>query len=107
MIFEQGAADSAAHSLFIDEVRIDNAPAAGDSRQSAQAAIKNLQAHGYERHIDLTWDLTRNAPASHSENEAASGRFIVYRSFDGSNFQPMRSIANRLPRGSPPQQRTA
>jgi exo beta-1,2-glucooligosaccharide sophorohydrolase (non-reducing end) len=93
MIFEQGAADSAAHNLFIDEVRIEDASASGDSRQSAQAAPKNLQAHGYERHIDLKWDLTRDltsdTPASRSEKQAALGRFIVYRSFDGSNFRPI------------------
>jgi len=85
MIFEQGAADSAAHSLFIDEVRIEDAPASGDSRQAAQGVPKNLQARGYERHIDLSWD----APASHSQNEAAPGQFIVYRSSDGSNFEPV------------------
>jgi exo beta-1,2-glucooligosaccharide sophorohydrolase (non-reducing end) len=85
MIFEQGAADSAAHTLFVDEVRIEDAPASGDYRQAAPTAAKNLQARGYERHIDLIWD----APASHSQNEAALGRFIVYRSFDGANFEPV------------------
>jgi hypothetical protein len=85
MVFEQGAADSAAHTLFIEEVRIENAPASDDSRQAAQTAPKNLQAYGYERHIDLTWD----GPQARSEEEAGLGRFIVYRSFDGSNFQPI------------------
>jgi hypothetical protein len=85
MVFEQGAADSVAHTLFIEEVRIENAPAPDDSRQAAQTAPKNLQAYGYERHIDLTWDV----PQAHSEEEAGLGRFIVYRSLDGSNFQPI------------------
>ncbi len=85
MIFEQAAADSAVHTLFVDEVRIEDAPASGDSRQAAQTAAENLQARGYERHIDLIWD----APASHAQNEAALGQFIIYRSFDGSNFEPI------------------
>jgi hypothetical protein len=85
LVFEQGAADSAAHTLFIEEVRIENAPASDDSRQAAQTAPKNLHPYGYERHIDLTWDV----PQAHSEEEAGLGRFIVYRSFDGSNFQPI------------------
>ncbi len=85
LIFEQGVADSASHTLFIDEVRIENASSSTADTKSAPQAPMNLRAHGYERHIDLTWD----APASHSQNEAALGRFIVYRSFDGANFQPI------------------
>jgi exo beta-1,2-glucooligosaccharide sophorohydrolase (non-reducing end) len=84
MIFEQGAADSAPHTLLVDEVRIENASApAGNAKL---AAPRNLRARAYERHIDLSWD----APASRPEKEeAAFGRFVIYRSFDGSNFQPI------------------
>ena len=89
MIFEQGAADSAPHTLFIDEARIENASTSGDSRQSAEAAPTNFQARGYERHIDLSWDLAPDASAFGSQEEAALARFIIYRSFDGSNFQPI------------------
>jgi hypothetical protein len=89
MIFEQGAADSAPHELFIDEVRIENGSASTTDGKSAAPAPRNLQARAYERHVDLTWDLTWDPSASRSEKEAALGRFIVYRSLDGSNFQPI------------------
>ncbi len=85
MIFEQGAADSTPHTLFVDEVRIENASASTASTKPAPQAPTNLRAHGYERHIDLSWDV----PEVYSKDESALGRFIVYRSFDGSNFQPI------------------
>ena len=89
MIFEQGVADSAAHTLFVDEVRIENASSLAADTKSAAPAPRNLQARAYERHVDLSWDLNWDALAAGSEREAALGRFIVYRSFDGSNFQPI------------------
>jgi len=89
MIFEQGAADSAPHVLFVDEVRIENGSAPTADGKSAAAAPQNLQARAYERHVDLAWDWTWNPSASRSEKEAALGRFVIYRSFDGSNFEPI------------------
>jgi hypothetical protein len=93
MIFEQGAADSAPHTLFIDEVRIENVSALAANTESAAPAPRNLQTRAYERHVDLNWDLSRDLswdpPASRSEKQADLGRFIIYRSFDGSNFQPV------------------
>src|SRR5216683_6166991 len=77
MIFEQGAADSTPHTLFVDEVRIENASASSASSKSVPPAPRNLQAHAYERHVDLSWDSTGDAPASRWEKEAAVGRFIV------------------------------
>ncbi len=85
MIFEQAAADSTPHTLFVDEVRIENASASAADTKSASPAPRNLQARAYERHIDLSWDV----PEVHAKDESALGRFIVYRSFDGSNFQPI------------------
>jgi hypothetical protein len=84
MIFEQEAADAAPHVLFVDEVRIEIGSAPTADGRSAALAPKNPQARAYERHVDLTWDPS----ASRSEKEAALGRFIIYRSFDGSNFEP-------------------
>ncbi len=89
MIFEQGAADSAPHVLFVDEARIENVSGSALDGKSAAPAPKNLQARAYERQVDLTWDLTWDPSASRSEKEAALGRFIIYRSFDGSNFEPI------------------
>ena len=89
MIFEQGAADSAPHTLFVDEVRIENASASAADTKSAAPAPKNLQARAYERHVDLTWDPTWNVPQPHAEDNSVFGRFIIYRSFDGSSFEPI------------------
>jgi hypothetical protein len=89
MIFEQGAADSAPHVLFVDEIRIENGSAPTADGKSATPAPKNLQARAYERHVDLAWDLTWDPSASRSEKEVALGQFIIYRSFDGSNFEPI------------------
>ena len=85
MIFEQGAADSRPHTLFVDEFRIENASASSTSSKPVPPAPRNLRAHAYERHVDLSWD----APKANSEDESALGRFIVYRSFDGANFRPI------------------
>jgi hypothetical protein len=87
VIFEQGEADEAAHTLFVDEIRIDNARAGKTgSGRAALAAPANLQAKAYERHIDLSWDYP--APGAGSP---ASGpeRFVVYRSSDGKEFRPI------------------
>ena len=78
IVFSQGAADNAPHTLIIDEIRIDTAEAAA---ANALAVPANVRAKGYERHIDISWDaLPGNASAE---------RFLVYRSSDGKNFQPI------------------
>ena len=89
VILEQGEADGAAHTLFVDEIRIDDAGArkAGGTRGNATAlaAPANLTATAYERHIDLSWEYTTAARSSKS----ASERFVIYRAFDGKDFQPI------------------
>ena len=51
LIFVQGNADAAPHTLLLDDIRIENdAP----SDQAAPPAPTNVQAKGYERHIDIT-----------------------------------------------------
>jgi hypothetical protein len=87
VIFEQGEADGAAHTLFVDEIRIDNARAGKTgSGKAALMAPANLKAKAYERHMDLSWDypaLGAGSPASGPE------RFVIYRSFDGKEFAPI------------------
>ncbi len=83
--FEQAAADSKPHALFLDEVRIGNLPYASAAAKFSLAAPKKLQARAYERHIDLNWD----APESASDADSDMGRFIIYRSLDGEKFSPI------------------
>jgi hypothetical protein len=91
LIFSQGLADGAPHTLIIDEIKIDDDRAAfhephdGDStppsgKTDVPAAPTDLKAIGYERHIDLAWN-----PSAGDQAE----RTIIYRSFDGANFQPI------------------
>lgn len=85
--FEQSAADGQPHTLYLDEIRIEHA------RKPIQpeklAAVHNLRAEAFERHVDLSWDSSWSTPASGEEFAASQNRYIVYRSFDGNNFQPI------------------
>ncbi len=82
--FEQAAADSKPHTLFLDEVRIEDASGSNTASKPAPSTVKNLQARAYERHIDLNWE-----PSPDSNGESGLGRFIISRSFDGATFQPI------------------
>ncbi|HET8967554.1 MAG TPA: glucoamylase family protein [Candidatus Acidoferrum sp.] len=86
LIFEQGEPDGATHTLFVDEIRIDNARTgkSGGGKAEALATPANLRATAYERHIDLSWDyrVTRSSGTTPE-------RFVIYRSFDGKEFAPI------------------
>jgi hypothetical protein len=85
---EQSAADGTPHTLFIDEIRIQSAAAASSSKALVPAP-KNLRARGYERHVDLSWDPSWDGSSSGSGEKDSLGRFIIYRSLDGSHFEPI------------------
>ncbi len=80
VVFVQDAADSADHTLIIDEIKIDNA---ADSSTTASEptsnlpAPRNLSAESYERHIDIRWD-----PVEAPELQ----RYVIYRSWDNRDF---------------------
>ena len=115
IVFSQNAADGAKHSLIIDEIRIDYAaatslppataleknPRRSESR-SAVPAPRNLTAKGYERHIDLHWQVPdppsggagadgqpSASAGSDTQSEAGLERYIIYRSEEGRTFQPI------------------
>jgi exo beta-1,2-glucooligosaccharide sophorohydrolase (non-reducing end) len=77
MIFHQGKSDGAKHTLLIDEIRVDSKSAT----TPALAPPQNLHAKGYDRHIELQWDPPRNS--------AGLARFVIYRSINGENFEPI------------------
>jgi exo beta-1,2-glucooligosaccharide sophorohydrolase (non-reducing end) len=77
LVFVQGSADATPHTLFLDDIRIeDDAP----PDQAAPPTPQDLQATGYERHIDLTWNPI-DAPAL--------AQYVIYRSEHGGPFQPI------------------
>jgi len=85
LAFEQAAADSRPHTLFLDEVRIDDARASSPTAKSAIDSPRSLHARAYERHVDLRWE-----PASSYANaDLGVGRFLIYRSLDGAKFEPI------------------
>ena len=74
VLFLQGAADGAEHTLIIDEIGIDSAAAT----KTLPRTPREPQAKGYERHIDVSWN-----PAG----SVALKRYTIYRSFDGTHYQ--------------------
>jgi hypothetical protein len=77
VIFHQAATDGKQHTLIVDEFRIDADP---DNAPRAMSAPQNVRAVGYERHVDLRWDPIRNP---------ALGRYVIYRSLDSKNYEPI------------------
>jgi hypothetical protein len=83
MVFAQSAADSARHTILVDEIRVDAVAASVSVKDKTPDPPSKLTAHGYERHVDLSWDH----PDVTSADEPA--RFVIYRSLDGKDFQPI------------------
>jgi hypothetical protein len=77
LIFVQGKADAAQHTLLLDDIRIEkDAP----SNQAAPRAPTHVQAKGYERHIDITWSPVE---------DQALAQYVIYRSVGGGPFRPI------------------
>ena len=74
LVFMQGEADGAAHTLLIDNVRIENAHVS----KAALHAPAHVAAKGYERHVLVTWDAAEDANIS---------EFVVYRAQAGGEFK--------------------
>ncbi len=78
VIFHQGRADGARHTLIIDEIRVGDDPPVGDA--ASLPAPDNVRAIGYDRHVEVRWDPV---------NSSLLGRYVIYRSLDGKNFEPV------------------
>jgi exo beta-1,2-glucooligosaccharide sophorohydrolase (non-reducing end) len=77
LIFIQGAADGHPHQLLIDDIRIEDDAVA---HETAPAAPTGVQARGYERHIDISWDPVVDPHLA---------QYVVYRSTGGAPFEPI------------------
>jgi len=87
IIFHQGRADGARHTLVLDEIRIDDAESGIGTQETSRPLLppQNVRAKGYDRHVELCWD-----PAT----APGVARYIIYRSLDGKEFA---SIGIQLP----------
>jgi exo beta-1,2-glucooligosaccharide sophorohydrolase (non-reducing end) len=78
VVFSQGKADGLDHTLFIDDISIE------DSRQldarTPLPVVQDITATGYERHIDVAWKPLTNPGLDH---------YAIYRSLDGGAFEPV------------------
>ncbi len=77
IIFHQNRADGVRHTLILDEFGLDDDP---PSSPTTLSAPQNVRAKGYDRHVDVTWDAYNNPEL---------GRFIIYRSLEGKDFEPI------------------
>ena len=73
VFFVQGAADSIAHTLLIDDIEILPEP----SDHAPLTIPSNLTAKGYERHVDLSWSPAVDRPVT------------IYRALEDSTFEPI------------------
>jgi hypothetical protein len=73
----QGLDDGQAHTLYLDDFKIDD-----DQRDDAiaPAAPAGLTARGYDRHVELAWQPNAEADLQH---------YTIYRSFDGATYTPV------------------
>ncbi len=74
VIFSQSAADAHAHTLLLDEVRVDT----DSTAQHALSAPAALTATGFERHVDLEWQAAE---------DASTAEYVIYRSQHGESFR--------------------
>jgi exo beta-1,2-glucooligosaccharide sophorohydrolase (non-reducing end) len=77
IIFHQGRADGARHTLIIDEVRVDDDTSPSEAHLPAP---QNVRAIGYDRHVEVRWDEV---------DSPRLGRYLIYRSLDGKTFDPV------------------
>jgi hypothetical protein len=75
IVFAQGNADGATHSLYVDDIRVEDAHNA-DVHTPATPAM--VQVKGYERHFDIRWT---------SKPDPAIAQFVIYRALPGEPFR--------------------
>ena len=80
--FAQNNADDAPHTLILDEIKIDDSRVASSNGAGIDSlsAPANVQAKGYDRHVDISWNpVTGNSLQGYE----------IYRSLDGHEFEPV------------------
>jgi len=94
VIFHQRRTDGAKHVLIVDDIRVDDEPAAGNgdiphfvscsARGNEECphfpVPDSVTAKGYDRHVDVQWRAPTASSADH---------YVVYRSIDSQPFAPV------------------
>jgi len=84
VIFHQGRADDAEHTLIVDQVRVDAAsppgPLSRRERGNGPKTPLHVSAQGYDRHVVVQWQSTDTPDLAH---------YVIYRSTDGSSYVPV------------------
>lgn len=76
IVLMQGDTDGVAHTVLLDNIRIENAR----KNETPVQPPSHLAAKAYERHVLLTWDAM---------NDPNMAEFVVYRSLGGGPFLPV------------------
>lgn len=76
VVLVQSGFDQQPHTLIVDDIKIDSAV----GQEAKLPAPQNVQAKGYDRHIDISWDTVNNDSVQY---------FAIYRSLNGKAFQPI------------------
>lgn len=79
IVFHQRRADGVRHVLIVDDIRVDDEPAAGTASVSLPVP-DGVSAKGYDRHVDVQWRVPTDSAADY---------FVVSRSLDGQPFVPV------------------
>jgi hypothetical protein len=80
IVFHQGRADGAKHTLLVDEIRIDEAGKDDQTSAPKPPTPQNVKAVGYDRHVEVKWE---------DKSGLEVGRYVIYRSLKGSEFTPI------------------
>ena len=80
VIFLQGRADGAEHTLLVDQVHVDADPWSSSKSQVMPTTPARVTAKGYERHVVVEWDAGGAEPAAH---------YVISRSQNGSAYVPV------------------
>lgn len=75
IVFHQARTDGVRHTLIIDQIWIGD-----DAPPQSLRAPENVRAVGYDRHVEVRWD---------SVSTSQFGLYVVYRSIDGKDFEPI------------------
>jgi exo beta-1,2-glucooligosaccharide sophorohydrolase (non-reducing end) len=81
IVFTQRRADGVQHTLIVDEISVDESASQTSPRNTTHLpAPGHVRATGFDRHVEISWDPLP---------QPGLGRYVIYRSLDGIQFEPI------------------